>query len=99
MSDAVRWLLDGLEAQLDRGELTFPLLLLLLCWLGPGLWVWWWRSFVLRKVQRLHEEIVQQKDAEIARMVKLYGGRQLTPPGPATAPAVEKLSSLKTTQE
>src|SRR5688572_1028637 len=99
MTDALRWLLEGLDAHLQSGELTLPVLFVLICCLGPVLWAWWWRAVVLRKIVRLHEEIIQQKDAELARMVKLYGGRQLASSGPATAPAVEKLSRVSPAQE
>lgn len=99
ITDALSWFLKGLEAHLHRGELTFPLLFVLICWIGPVVWAWWWRTFVLREIVRLHQEIIEQKDAELARMVKLYGGRQLAPRGPATAPAVEQLNRVKSARE
>jgi hypothetical protein len=91
MTDALRWLFDGLIAHLDRGELTEPLLLVLLCLAGPLLWACWWRAFVLRKIKRLYREVIQEKDAEIARIVKLCGGRAVPVTASAAAPAVEKL--------
>jgi hypothetical protein len=99
MTDALHRLLEGLDAHVQRGDLTLPLLFVLICWLGPVLWAWWWRAVVLRKIVRLHEEIIQQKDAELARMVKLYGGPQLARPGPATAPPVETLSRVPSARE
>ena len=91
MTDALHWLLDGLVAHVDRGEFTLPLLLVLLCLLGPLGWAWWWRFFVLRKVEHLYQDIIKEKDAEIARILKVYGGRKLPSPSTPPSPAVDKL--------
>ena len=91
MTDALRWFLDGLVAHVERGEFTLPLLLVLLGLLGPLGWAWWWRCFVLRKVEHLYQDIIKEKDAEIARILKVYGGRKQTSTAGSPSPPVEKL--------
>lgn len=90
MTDALRWLLDGLIDHLDRGEFTLPLLLVAVCLLGPLGWAWWWRCMVLRRVKQLYDDVIKEKDAEIARIQKICGKLPATGNSPAP-PAVEKL--------